>query len=491
MEKSKGSQYFLTNKNVHMKQLKFVLLTVTVILIFSSCEKEIKTNPILQSSDSEISTRSAHKVWERLTWTELQSDLQFLEIVDKLKIEVMYQGSQLDQIFIDSSTISKCSDITNDYSSFTFPVHSEPSSSKVIKNVVLEKKGMSYKSNIIEYTIGFDDLYALMTNTFTDPINIPVNIYPVDPNTIQLRGCVWITIEFTIPCPWQGHTNPDFCSCGTQPIVSYHTYLACDDSTGGDDEGINIYPTGDTTPGTGGGGGDPVGDDNGDNTGTELLIPTTEWYLIKLHQFNDDYDLDLTIEELEEIIPIDCMGDGNPLVGEFEKCVGKKLLKNLYETDITNVRLIEGYIFGIDENGILKIYFSDVPDPADLSSQELFDQVILVLNCVQLYYCETLNYEPIDWSDYFDNVNGGSYLINWDANVTFESCPVGMLLDFTWGGYLMNTDYSHLGQTSDNPSINHWKWTGVNSDAAILQISTKSINNCKDILYYFFNPICN
>lgn len=218
------------------------------------------------------------------------------------------------------------------------------------------------------------------------------------------------------------------------------------------------------------------------------LTPNNINWLSKLKVFIEEFNIELPYFDLMTFIIEDCTSCN---VTNFENMVGGIILENHFGVPITNVLLIDGYIFGKDANGILKIYLPSSPDPSELSSQELFDQVILVLNCVNLYYCETEVYEPIDWKDYFINVSGSSYVINWNANVTFETCPVTMLLDFTWGGSVMNTSYSHSSQTSDDPPINNWKWNGVNTDAALLQIATTSSNGCKDILYYFFNPNCN
>ena len=222
----------------------------------------------------------------------------------------------------------------------------------------------------------------------------------------------------------------------------------------------------------------------GDINTTDNDDPFVDCGTAAVINFVNTYNLELTKEEELLLYAIGC-------VDNFDILAGEALLSNHFNIEINDVKIIGGYIFGKDENGILKIYLPIDPDPSELTSQELFDKIILVLNCVTLYYCETLVYEPIDWKDYFHNVSGGSYVINWDDNVTFGPCPVTMLLDFTWGGNVMNTSYSLSTQTSDDPPINVWKWNGVNTDAALLQIATKSSNGCKDILYDFFNPECN
>ena len=108
---------------------------------------------------------------------------------------------------------------------------------------------------------------------------------------------------------------------------------------------INIYTTNDTGQLPGGGGATSPPGDNGNNSGTELLLPTYEWYLIKLQKFKDDNGLDdYTLDELEEIISIECMGDGNPLVGEFEECAEEIMVNNFLAENSTINSHIQNFL---------------------------------------------------------------------------------------------------------------------------------------------------
>lgn len=321
-----------------MKNLRIIIFSIFALLAICSCNKDTELSPPLVEQDNALTDAagdrsSSTKVWKKMTWEEVQNDPQYMEIIQGLGMDLAHPMPPGDNLVLDTRNITKCSDLANSYFSFTFPVTPDPDFQGSIRNVLLEKKYFSYHSKVVEYTISQSDLYAYMTGTLTAPLFVPMDVYPVDPNTVTLRGCEWVEVQFVFPCPCAQHTNPSVCSCSTQPTVIDSGYWECDDGPGGNDTngGITIYTTGETgTNNDSGGGGPPhPGSDNNDGAGTEMLIPTAEWYLIKLTKLKKDYNLDWTVDQLEDLIPMSCMGDGNPPLGVFEACAKEILIDQL------------------------------------------------------------------------------------------------------------------------------------------------------------------
>ena len=70
----------------------------------------------------------------------------------------------------------------------------------------------------------------------------------------------------------------------------------------------------------------------------------------------------------------------------------------------------------MDGNGILHVDLPSV-DMSTASDEEIINQFILVLSEINKYFCETSNYEPVNWRDYFEHFGAGIWNSNW------RGCP--------------------------------------------------------------------
>ena len=134
-----------------MTRLNVLAYLFILIILFSSCDKNKSDDIISETHEIESTIRSSNKTWEQITWSELQNDLQFYEIIEGLNLNLISELGQTNPILTDTSTISKCSDVINDYYSFTFPVVTDQSYPDIIKNLLLDKRGKRYTSKIVEY----------------------------------------------------------------------------------------------------------------------------------------------------------------------------------------------------------------------------------------------------------------------------------------------------------------------------------------------------
>jgi len=202
-----------------------------------------------------------------------------------------------------------------------------------------------------------------------------------------------------------------------------------------------------------------------------------------IDQFEAEYEINLSDEEKSLLRRISsCGGSG------FDEDAGKLILGNKYGIPIDFVLLTDGLIIGSDEEGRLKVYFPDKVNPHELTLQELFDRVALIMHCSNLYFCETQNYLELNWQDYFEGISSQSHIsIGPIDNVNYKNCNTGMILDFTWGGMIMDLDPSANGQSDSatNPRT-HWRWPSVlGANRPILQISTES--DCAEDLINYLN----
>jgi len=90
-----------------------------------------------------------------------------------------------------------------------------------------------------------------------------------------------------------------------------------------------------------------------------------------------------------------------------------------------------------------------------------------------LYFCETGTYEQIDWRDYLEDMGQNLYVIGPDEGANYDECQVGMILDFSWGGYVTSVEGSYDGQSDDGPrTMSHYIFNSpLGSNRFILQLS--------------------
>jgi len=79
---------------------------------------------------------------------------------------------------------------------------------------------------------------------------------------------------------------------------------------------------------------------------------------------------------------------------------------------------------------------------------------------VILFFCEVGQYQKINWHDYLHDIRFPQYFIGGiedEEEVLFEGCDVGMILDFSWGGFEMFSEglYDGMSDDGDNTLIQY------------------------------------
>lgn len=103
------------------------------------------------------------------------------------------------------------------------------------------------------------------------------------------------------------------------------------------------------------------------------------------------------------------------------------VLSDHFDANITSIVIGDEYLYGLDDEGILHIYIEPI-DMNTATEEEIFNQFTEVLVAIAEYHCETDEYEPIDWRDYFDNIQ----------QVTIETTQNGCQFNTHFTTYLGN-----------------------------------------------------
>lgn len=292
--------------------MKNILITIIVLSAFVSCNRDLteeKDNKLLQTTQ------------KRIDISTLEKDEKFTGLIRKLNIDTKeendfsVQTRSGNKIIVESSSISYFENPNSGITTYTFPI--KDNDVNKISNLVIEGSGNLANVYVMEYRFPNEDQNTIFKAQLETQSTVKVKKVTIDENEITFRGCYNVSVTLVIPCPCEGHTLPYGCTCRTKPSFFTHHELICND---GDEVDIPLYPTSDNDTETGGGGGPGTGTSSGDGSGTELLMPTQDWYDIKASTLIDFYNLNISLPQFENIVPISCMGNGNPLVGVFESC---------------------------------------------------------------------------------------------------------------------------------------------------------------------------
>lgn len=152
---------------------------------------------------------------------------------------------------------------------------------------------------------------------------------------------------------------------------------------------------------------------------------------------------------------------------------------------ISSFEIIDNKVFVLDEEGILHVFIEPI-DLETASKAEVLTQILTVLNAVNSYECASTDYEPIDWRDYFDNIETISISdANWQSP-TGTICSLAANLDFDMQPrYIMETFSAWQGSNTDDTYF--FKWNRINTNIPMLQITVP--NDCLQIFeeYIFDN----
>jgi len=154
----------------------------------------------------------------------------------------------------------------------------------------------------------------------------------------------------------------------------------------------------------------------------------------------------------------------------------KAFLEANYSVKMAKVFDVDGTIFGKDENGVLHVYLDPV-DMASASDLEILEQFILVINRVRAFFCIEQVYEPIDWMDYFDNLQGIS------GSTTWNNCETSFELSLhLHPSNIMDTS---PGWSNSNGFDWKWTWSGDENSIPMFIITTNMpcVDEMESIIY--------
>lgn len=211
----------------------------------------------------------------------------------------------------------------------------------------------------------------------------------------------------------------------------------------------------------------------GNNPNKDYIV---NLYLRLICEYKIDISLDFILDVLEGTEQnFEDQEEFDEIVGEI---VLKALLEERFDVEIVNVLIINGYVMGVDEDGILHINLEKL-DINNISAQEKFDHIAEVIHCTRLDFCEEDQYKPIDWRDYFSGITDRTDfeipdLDDPSASIEYEGCNVGINFGFVWGGFLMNTSPAFRDIVYNNgigSEILRWDSYNLGTNRPILTIS--------------------
>ena len=158
----------------------------------------------------------------------------------------------------------------------------------------------------------------------------------------------------------------------------------------------------------------------------------------------EEYDIDFDSEVINHLLLTN-----NQMLSDLTT-----FLEN-HDYTIVKIFIIDGYIMGIDEEGILRIINLDKLDINNISAQQMFDHMAEVIHCTRLDFCEEGQYRPIDWRDYFNDLTDHTWFhypyINTPGEIIqYEGCEAGIEFTTVWGGFLMNTSPAFRGTVTND-----------------------------------------
>ena len=155
-----------------------------------------------------------------------------------------------------------------------------------------------------------------------------------------------------------------------------------------------------------------------------------------------------------------------------------------------SVVVIGDFRFWKTPDGILHVNIEPIDWYRSTKSQRV-EQIMLVLNAIYLYFCEEMEYEPIDWRDYFTTLSGG-YGQTTIFNDQPEPCNVGFSISFGASSpynFNMDTSPCQSGISSVFGGAYNWVWCRAGTNIIMLELAVE--NSCNTMFEdYVIQPDC-